>query len=928
MNINKQALITPEKLEFPPSWVGHIPFASWVVNELNPATFVELGTHSGNSYFAFCQAIQENHLSTKAFAVDTWQGDEHAGRYGDDIWQDVNTYNTSNYSDFSTLLRKTFDEALVDFEDGSVDLLHIDGLHTYEAVKHDFDTWLPKMSDKGVVLFHDTVVKERGFGVHKLWAELSQQYLGFNFIHSHGLGVLLVGEDCNSTLIKLLKHKDQLNSFKELIEALGDKVLTLANMKQAILDRDAQIVASNESLISRDAQIVALNESLDARDGQITMLNQLLLEHKTSTSWRLTAPFRWTVHQVKRLYHLLHILPVLVKQAGGIGQAAVKTQKVFFKEGLSGIKHRIQMLDYSLVHTDDDGIVNRNDYTEWVRRYDTMTDEKRADIQKNIEKMERLPLISVVMPTYNPNPIWLEEAIVSVQNQLYSNWELCIGDDASTDEDVKKVLEKFVREDERIKVVFRKENGHISAASNSALELATGDWVALLDHDDLLPEHALFWVADAINKDPEVRLIYSDEDKLREGLGRCEAYFKSDWNIDLFYSHNMFSHLGVYQKLLLDEVGGFRLGMEGSQDYDLALRCIERINTSQIYHIPRILYHWRVHSESTAGGGEAKPYAMLAGERALNEHFERTGIKGNIEFIGAGYRAHYDIPSKPPLVSLIIPTKNGLAFLRQCVESILEKTTYQNYEIMIVDNDSDDAETLEYLSVLSDNPKVRVLKDDRPFNFSAINNHAVTQAKGELIGLINNDIEVITPDWLSDMVGIARQEGVGAVGACLWYPNDTLQHGGVITGLGEDRVAGHAHIEFPKGHSGFFGRMMLISSFSAVTAACLLIRKDTYQLVGGMNEDLKVAHNDVDFCLKVREAGYRNIWTPFAELYHYESATRGYEDSPEKNKRFLEEVLYMKEKWGDQLLNDPAYNPNLTLDAGNFGLAWPPREIK
>jgi O-antigen biosynthesis protein len=566
----------------------------------------------------------------------------------------------------------------------------------------------------------------------------------------------------------------------------------------------------------------------------------------------------------------------------------------------------------------------RNDYTAWIRKFDTLSDASRATIRSRIEGFESRPLISVVMPVYNPGSDWLERAIESIRAQLYPNWELCIADDASPDPAIRVILERYAKTDPRIKVIFRDKNGHISAASNSALTLAQGEWIALLDHDDELPEHALFWVADAVNQYPDARMIYSDEDKINEQGARFGPYFKCDWNPDLFYSHNMFSHLGVYHAALVRQVGGFRLGFEGSQDYDLALRCIEHIDAKQIHHIPRVLYHWRVHAQSTASSSDAKPYAMIAGERAINEHLQRRGVDAKAELLKYNYRVRYALPAKLPLVSLIIPTRNGLKLIEQCIRSILTKTTYSNYEILIVDNGSDDPAVLRYFKSLASEPRIRVIRDDRPFNYSALNNAAVKQAHGEIIGLINNDIEVITPDWLSEMVSHALRPEVGAVGAKLLYPDDTVQHAGVILGVGG--VAGHAHHRIVKTSRGYLGRADLIQSFSAVTAACLLTRTSVYKKLNGLNEnDLTVAYNDIDLCLRMGKEGYQIIWTPYAELYHHESATRGFENTPEKMARFHKEIDYMKQIWRPALQNDLFYNPNLANDQADFSLAWPPR---
>jgi GT2 family glycosyltransferase len=445
-----------------------------------------------------------------------------------------------------------------------------------------------------------------------------------------------------------------------------------------------------------------------------------------------------------------------------------------------------------------------------------------------------------------------------------------------------------------------------------------------MDNDDVLPEHALYWAARTIVEHPDAGVIYSDEDKIDRQGRRTAHYFKSGWNQFLFRSQNMVSHLGIYQRELVERVGRFRVGFEGAQDYDLALRCIEKLTPSQIIHIPRVLYHWRIHAGSTAMATDEKPYAVQSGVKALDDHLRRTGRKGWTELLPIGmYRVHYQLPSEPPLVSLIIPTRNAHELVRQCIESIQRLTTYPAYEIILVDNGSDEPQALAYFEHLGRQPGITVLRDDGPFNYSALNNRAVRQARGQVVGLINNDIEVISPDWLEEMVALALQPSVGAVGARLWFPDDRLQHGGVILGIGG--IANHAHKFLSKGEHGYFGRAVLIQEFSAVTAACLVIRKSIFEQVGGLDEvNLKIAFNDVDFCLRVREAGHVNVWTPYAELYHHESATRGMEDSPEKQQRFGSEVAYMLERWPG-IEKDYAYNPNLSLTHMDFSLAWPPR---
>lgn len=660
------------------------------------------------------------------------------------------------------------------------------------------------------------------------------------------------------------------------------------------------VVISNQRLAERDAQIALLTQALSERDRHIKAL-------QSSISWRITWPLRFIALRLARVHHALRL-----SRHDSDGPA----------DTLQGFRE--QPLSPHEITEPDTRVFERNDYTHWIRNYDTLTNELRATMREQIDCMAHRPLISVIMSTYNTKPECLIDTLESVRAQIYSNWELCIADDASTDPMIRPILERYARDNSRIKLEFHKNNLHICASFNTALQRATGEWVSLLGQGDLLSEHALFWVARSINEQPDARLIYSDEDKIDDVGNRSRPYFKCDWNLDLFYSYNIFSQLGVFRADLLNEVGGFRPGLEGAWDYDLVLRCIERVESRQIHHIPRVLYHQRKRSEGSAPSTDADACAMLAGERALNDHFQRLRIEAKAEFVGHGYRVRYKLPDDPPLVSLIILTKNGVQLLKSCVESIFQKTTYPNYEVLIVDNGSDDPATLDYFNALKAQRRVRVLKDDRPFNFSALNNAAVKSAQGTVLGLLNNDLEVISADWLSEMVSLANIPDVGAVGARLYYPSEQLQHGGVLLGIAGPAI--HAHYKMPRGENGYFGRANLIQSFSAVTGACLVIRKEVYEAVGGLNEiELRVAFNDIDFCLRVREAGYRNVWTPYAELYHHESATRGADDTPLKQALAQYEAQYLAQRWGNLLLNDPAYSPNLTLHHADFSLAWPPR---
>jgi GT2 family glycosyltransferase/2-polyprenyl-3-methyl-5-hydroxy-6-metoxy-1,4-benzoquinol methylase len=611
------------------------------------------------------------------------------------------------------------------------------------------------------------------------------------------------------------------------------------------------------------------------------------------------------------------VLKEIISEPGRTRLALGKAMDALKTSGFAGLKRSLRERTRIAEPT----------YQEWVAQFDTLRAHDLGAIRDSVSRLASRPLISVVMPVYETPEIWLRRAIESVREQAYEHWELCIADDCSKAPHVRQVLEEAAASDARIKVLYREKNGHISEASNSALSLATGAFVALLDHDDELPPQALYMVAEAIARDPAIDLLYSDEDKIDVQGRRYEPYFKPDWDADLFASQNFFSHLGVYRTSLVREVGGFRKGLEGSQDYDLALRCSRRSN--RICHVPHVLYHWRSVDGSTATTTSAKSYAQTAAERALKEHFaeEDPAIEVSSGAFPTTYRVRRPLPSPPPLVSILIPTRDGYSILRRCLDSIAAKTSYPAYEIIVMDNQSKAPETLDYLASLQTSGRARVLPWDRPFNYSAINNAAAREARGDVLCLLNNDVEIITPDWLEELVSQAIRPGVGAVGAKLLYPNGTVQHAGVVTGL--YGVAGHIHRYLPREAAGYFCRAQMVQRMTVVTGACLAVRRDLYEQVGGLDEaNLAVAFNDVDFCLRLAERGETNIWTPYAELYHHESYSRGAEDTPAKKARFVGEIHYMQKRWHGVLENDPAYNPNLSLNSENFALAWPPRAHK
>lgn len=595
-------------------------------------------------------------------------------------------------------------------------------------------------------------------------------------------------------------------------------------------------------------------------------------------------------------------------------QLGIDSYRILVNEGLrSFIKKAIYHLKYTRRLT--------SSYDIYLKQ-SRITDSHLSAMRTELKTFKYTPKISIITPVYNVDRIWLEKAIASLINQIYENWELCLVDDASTRPHIKETLENYTKKDSRIKVKYLDENQGISGASNEALFLSTGEFVGFLDHDDELTVNALFEVVKLMQEHPDADMIYSDEDHKNLKDKRINPYFKPDWSPDLFLSNMYTCHFGVYRKEIIDEIGGFRKGFEGSQDYDLVLRFTER--TDKIYHIPKILYHWRNIPNSTASRYQAKGYADINARKALEEALKRRGINGKVlSGMHPGFfRIKREINDNPE-ISIIIPTKDGVKVLRKCVESINKKTLYKNYELIIVDNDSKDSYTINFLDMLSKMPYIKILKYNNNFNFSAINNFAAWNSNSQYLIFLNNDTEVISEEWLSAMLEHAQRKEVGAVGCKLLYPDKTIQHAGLILGIsgvpGLPGVAGHSHKHLPNVARGYFERPHVIHNLNAVTAACVMIRKDVFEDVGGFDENLAVAFNDVDLCLKIRKKGYLIVYTPYAVLFHHESYSRGYENKPEKKERFLKELKYMREKWGDIIdKGDPYYNPNLSLNHEDF----------
>jgi GT2 family glycosyltransferase len=961
-------LESPRRLTVTSAWTEHIPFAMLLVDLVRPGMIVELGTHAGDSYCAFCQAVQTLEVQARCFAVDTWKGDPHAGEYGPEVLDDLRGHHDYQYGRFSSLIQATFDEAVRQFEDGSIDILHIDGYHTYEAVRHDFATWLPKVSPRGLVLLHDTNVRTEGFGIWRFWAEVSQRYPHFEFTHGHGLGVLSVGAeeppalrafresfaadgwiptlffDLGQRLSWQTDSKRAWVAAQEAVlrkdaditelqggirrqqEALVAKDQTLAAQQAALDEKDAGLSAHEAAMEQQRATLVNQQEILERKDADLVLRDRALEEREAAIAERdaiivagnaQLAAVQGELDRIRQragyralettIRHVDRVAPWSTRRRQVV-LAGSKLARVMLSEGAGGVARRLPSIRrwgpelLTVAKLPQPEAVPpppgqepslSDEYQAWLRRHAPTAAELEAQ-RAAARSFAYQPKISIVMPVYNTKPEWLREAVESVRAQTYANWELCGVDDASTDPATRRALRRYAFR-RKVRRARLGENSGMVAASNRALSMATGEFVGFLDHDDELKPNALFEVVKLLNRQRDLDFIYTDEDK-KELDGRfSDPFFKPGWSPELLLTTNYVTHLAVYRKELVDRLGRLRRGYDGSQDHDLALRVTEV--TDRIGHIPLPLYTWRKVPGSAAGSPEAKPWAYRAGAKALQDSVRRRGFEGDVVpgLWKGSHRVRFRIAGNPT-VGIIIPTRDRLDLLERCIQSIEERSTYQHYEVIVVDNDSGDAETIEFLSTL----KGRVLEYPGPFDFANMMNVAAAEARTDMLLFLNNDTEVIASNWIEAMLEYAQQPQIGAVGARLLYPQGHPQHEGIIMGLGLG-TAGNVD------HGGYFSLGHSVLNASAVTAACMMTRSAVFSELGGFEKQLTVAFNDVDYCLRVRRAGYRVVYTPYAELFHYESASRGSLHPPA-------DEAFFRERWGcPGEIVDPYYNPNLDL---------------
>ena len=697
-----------------------------------------------------------------------------------------------------------------------------------------------------------------------------------------------------------------LKTFLEAYENSTVKIKDLANKSRQLTQKDSMIAEKDTFLAEKGALLAE-------KDLKIQAL-------KNTLSWRITAPLRWLYNILtgvncyarSYVYRFLHRLRSIISKAYEVCNVIMKYINIITNEGWPGFVNERRLGRLEKGFSDDP------QYNLWISKNEPdMAQLKGMRLESRSWRYQ--PKISIITPVYNTNENDLTECLTSVLVQIYQNWELCLADGGSDRPYVKRIIKDFARKDHRVKYLLLTENKGIAGNSNEALKLASGEYVAFLDHDDLLAPFTLYEVAKLLNQDPSIDFVYSDEDKVpAEGRNRHGPYFKPDWSPDTFLSYNYICHFAVIRRKLVEEVGGFRKRYDYSQDYDLFLRVTER--TNRILRIPKILYHWRAAQGSGASSPGAKPQACVAAKKAIQEHLNEKGVKAEVldGLFLTSYRVKYRIrPSQK--VCIIIPSRDKVHLLKKCVSSILNKTDYRDYEIIIVDNQSIEQETREYFITIKDDKRIKILQYDKPFNYSAINNFAARFTDADYLLFLNNDTEVIGHEWLTAMLEHAQRTEVGAVGAKLYYPNNTVQHAGDILGIGG--LSDHSHLGFPRTSHGYFGRLNIIQNMSVVTGACMVMRREVFEEVGGFDEILSHVFNDVDLCLKIREKGYLILYTPYAELYHQESASRGYEDTTEKQARFWKEVEVVKSRWKHILeAGDPYYNPNLTLEKRDFSI--------
>jgi GT2 family glycosyltransferase len=933
----------------PSAWYGHVPFAYWIMTALRPRLFVELGTQHGVSYAAFCDAASRAALDTRCFAIDTWQGDEHAGLYEEDVYENLRAFHDVRFGAFSELIRTTFDHALTYFEDGSIDLLHIDGCHSYEAVRHDFESWRPKLSPRAVVLFHDTNVRERDFGVWRFWAELRSRPK-FEFLHGHGLGVLALGHEVPEAVLQLCNlseasetarvrnrfafsgrcctvesdviqlrgmaeaegrariEAEQLSSqLNEALERVRGEADTLsAQLREAQVGAAAEealkaakresvaaqtalaaaradlsksrmdLLTAQANLESSQDELIACRDELAYAKHTLTQQGAHIAALLNSTSWKLTRPVRATVISIKLQMARLDLVRRALMLRG------TEQRKVLMQSLARRFGRRRQIEDESIGLPDDR-------YQDWISRFDTLRPADVHDIRHDVVAGS-LPNILVLVCVTSESKLEVLNTIASLRSQLRDNWHalVCFGPAGNVAR--RGEFEAILSHDPRFAIAYQTAS---QTAWHIPTDLPVWKSIVVVAAGITIREHTLYTFAAHALDCPDAKLLYSDEDRVELSGVRHTPFFKPDFSPDLLSSMPYIGRCYLLQDVTLDLQDLLEQLFTPAGIVDHVTRLAQGLARSAVHHIPSILFH-----DNAAAGvphQTARPPLL-------------------------------DV-SKLPRVSIIIPTRNGLEVLAPCLASIRRLTAYpaSKFEIVVVDNNSDDPGVIKFLDDEATAGAIKLISYSRPFNYSAINNFAVSRSAGELLVFLNNDTEVIRADWLQYLSLYAMREDVGAVGTKLLYPDYSVQHGGVVLGI--QGVAGHAHIRLDQDSGGYQGLAKLTHEVAAVTGACLAIRRRVFQQIGGFDENLSVSFNDVLLCLRAISAGYRNVYVGDPLLIHHESKTRGHDNTPRKRQLFRKEAEYTREQHSRLFKLDPYYNAQLSLERP-YGLAYPPRTVK
>lgn len=956
-----------DRLDRGSAWFGHLPFAHWIIWATRPRIFVELGTHAGVSYTAFCQAVERLDLGTRCFAVDTWEGDQHAGHYDDSVFTDWQRFHDQRFTAFSSLVRCRFDDALDAFEDGSIDLLHIDGLHTYDAVRHDFESWRPKLSERAVVMFHDTNVHERDFGVWKLWAELSAQYPAFEFLHGYGLGVLCVGREAPRQIRDLcaLTDPNQIHAVRTAMESFGRRWQLDAaerELRQAATAKDAliaelhrvrgienenaardiggltaqngelaaqngelerQLASMRETLAERCAELERRETSSHMGDGRLTevlaqaqdlsnevarltaaaraseQLARNALQDRdaiaASTLWRATRPLRTIAGRIpvpirqraRRLAKTAYwaVTPWKMGARARFLRARrlseAQTQRAIADAGQNTAVLSIQ--------------ASSAEYAQWIQENELNPQRTVVDIEQ--VEAAGFSVSFLVAVTSIVQAADLARTIESIRNQLLPQWEALVGLSDDADPAARNALEQLIDADERVRRIDSTANDKAGVLA-SLVSDASHTFIAILDAGDVVAGYALNDLAAVVIGDTEADVIYGDEDVMSPAGERDAPYFKPAWSPDLLHAFNYFGRLTLLRRTAVLDAGGISPDSGAAVEWDLNLRVIS--NSDAVRRVARVLCHRTPHSDRDRprpGTGHARAH-----EQAIKAFWARQGIDASVETQPDGtQRSLWEIVDEP-LVSIIIPTKNKHELLQMCVGGIFNGTDYKNWELVIVDTGSTEAQTLALYEQWRDRPDVRVVHFDKKFNYSAACNYGASYAKGELLLFLNNDIEIMTRDWLTELVRYALLPGVGVVGAKLVYPDGMLQHAGVAVGM---HLCGLVFRGASETEWGVFGSPGHPRNYLAIMGACQLVRRDVFERVLGFDEAYEIANSDVALCIRARRAGYRTVYTPFARLVHHEGATRG-RSNPEADQH---RTIYEIRRSG--VADDPFFHPGL-----------------